>query len=89
LLIGCLGYLLRWAGAGRVSSALLASVIAALAFSTFHFLSEAFEPITFIFRTFAGMVFAGFFFLRGFGITAGTHAFFNVILSLLRLVGPS
>lgn len=89
LLIGCLVCLFRWAGAGRLSSALVASVVAAVAFSAFHLLGESFEPFTFIYRAFAGLVFAGFFFLRGFGITAGTHAFFNVILSLLNLVSSS
>lgn len=89
LLIGCVGYLFRLAGAGRVSSAVVASIVAAVAFSTFHLVSEPFEPFTFIFRTFAGLVFAGFFFLRGFGITTGTHASFNVIRSLLVLFGLS
>ena len=89
VLIGCVSYLFRCAGAGRVSSGVVASVVAAVAFSTFHLVSEPFEPFAFMFRTFAGLVFAGFFFLRGFGITTGTHAFFNVILSLLSLVRAS
>ena len=89
LLIGSVSYLFRLAGAGRVSSAVVASIVAAVAFSTFHLVSEPFEPFVFIFRTFAGLVFAGFFFLRGLGITTGTHASFNVVLSLLCLVRPS
>ena len=92
LLLGCLCYLLRWAGAGRVSSALVASGLSAVVFSAFHMVGEGYEALQaprFIFRTFAGLLFASFFFLRGFGITATTHIFFNVILSLLSLVGPS
>ena len=60
----------------------------AVAFSAFHLVSEPFEPFTFVFRTFAGLVLAAFFFLRGFGITTTTHSLFNVILVLLIRFGP-
>jgi membrane protease YdiL (CAAX protease family) len=92
LLIGCLMYLLRWARAGRVSSAVLASLLAAVTWSLFHMVGEetkALVPLVFLVRSSAGLVFAGLFFGRGFGITTATHAFFNVILILLNLVGPS
>jgi len=89
LLIGFLSYLLRLAKAGRLSSAVVASLVAAVAFSAFHLVSEPFEPFTFVFRIFAGLVLAAFFFLRGFGITTATHSLFNVILVLLlRLWSP-
>lgn len=90
LLMGSVRRLLRWARAGRMSSAAVSALVAAVAFSAFHMLGEegleALTPYNFVFRTFAGLVFAGFFYLRGFGITTGTHALFNVTLSLLGLV---
>jgi membrane protease YdiL (CAAX protease family) len=93
LLIGCLMYLLRWARAGRVSSAVLASLLAAVTWSLFHMVGEegweALAPLTFLVRASAGLVFAGLFFGRGFGITTATHAFFNVIPIALNLVRPS
>ena len=93
LLIGCLTYLLRWARAGRVSSAVVASLVAAVTWSLFHMVGEegweALAPLTFLVRASAGLVFAGLFFGRGFGVTTATHALFNVIRILLDLVGPS
>jgi membrane protease YdiL (CAAX protease family) len=93
VLIGCLLYLLRWARAGRVSSAVFASLLAAVTWSLFHVVGEegwgALAPLPFLVRSSAGLVFAGLFFGRGFGITTATHAFFNVIPILLRLVWPS
>jgi hypothetical protein len=38
----------------------------------------------FIFRTAAGVYFAALFAVRGFGITAGTHAFYDIIATLLN-----
>lgn len=75
------------------TSITLAVVIAALLFSAHHHLfllngrfviGEAFSWPAFLFRTAAGLYFAALFALRGFGITAGTHAFHNVIAALLN-----
>jgi len=88
LLIGSLRYLLRLAKAGRISSAVVASVVAAVAFSMFHLVAEDFRPFVFMFRAFVGLVFAAFFFLLGFGITTATHSLFNAILVLLTRFGP-
>jgi len=93
LLMGCVCWLLRRAGAGRVSSAAVSALVAAVGFSAFHMLGEegleALRPQRFLFRTFAGLVFAGSFYLRGFGITTGTHALFNVIRVLLGALEAS
>ena len=46
-----------------------------------------FDPFTwpkFIFRTLAGVYFAGLFTFRGFGITAGTHAFYDILVALMK-----
>ena len=39
----------------------------------------------FVFRTLAGMFFAGLFFLRGFGITVGAHAAYDVIVGAVLI----
>ncbi len=56
--------------------------ISALAFSGYHYLSplEPFNFRSFAFRTVAGAYFGGVFLLRGFGITAGTHAAYDVLI---------
>jgi membrane protease YdiL (CAAX protease family) len=70
----------------RKNSIILSVLISALLFSLHHhvdFLSgqaNAADPFTlgrFAFRTIAGIYFAVLFAIRGFGITAGTHAFRN------------
>jgi hypothetical protein len=45
-----------------------------------------FSWTAFGFRTLAGVYFAGLFALRGFGITAGTHAFYDIIATCLNTV---
>ena len=70
------------------NSIVLSVLISAALFSAHHhidFLSgqpNAIDPFNlteFIFRTIAGIYFAALFAIRGFGITAGTHAFYNII----------
>lgn len=62
-------------------------LISALMFSGYHYLgSEPFHMQTFVFRTAAGIYFGGLFVLRGFGITAGCHAFYDLIVVLLPLL---
>ena len=47
-------------------------------------MGEAFSPTKFIFRAMAGVYFAIIFALRGFGVAAGTHAFYDIIAALLN-----
>jgi membrane protease YdiL (CAAX protease family) len=63
-------------------------LISAALFSAHHhvdFLSgrpneaDPFNMTEFVFRALAGIYFAALFAIRGFGITAGTHAFYNII----------
>jgi len=44
----------------------------------------------FVFRTVAGVYFAGLFAARGFGITAGAHAFYDIIATIMNILffGP-
>jgi len=66
----------------------LSVLVSAALFSAHHhvdFLSgrpnraDPFNMTEFVFRTLAGIYFAALFAVRGFGITAGTHAFYNII----------
>lgn len=61
----------------------VAVVVGALVFSAFHYigpLGDAFELSSFLFRTVAGLAFSGLYVMRGFGITAWTHALYDVFL---------
>src|SRR5580765_2711677 len=58
-------------------------------FAGYHYLgSERFVWQTFAFRTAAGLYFGAIFVFRGFGITAGSHAAYDVLIVLLRLLLP-
>ncbi len=70
------------------NSIVLAVVISAALFSAHHHIdfvsgrpndADPFNVTKFVFRTIAGIYFAALYAIRGFGITAGTHAFYNII----------
>lgn len=72
----------RWS---RASSSAFAIIVAALIFSAFHYLGPYGEPVrlgSFTFRTIAGLLFSGLYVSRGFGITAWTHALYDVFLAM-------
>ena len=72
------GWSSRWAG-------VFAVVVGALIFSWFHYVGpygDAFALGSFTFRAIAGVLFSGLYLLRGFGITAWSHALYDVFLSL-------
>jgi hypothetical protein len=61
--------------------------LSAVLFSSYHYLgSEPFHIQTFIFRTAAGLYFGAVFVLRGFGVTAGCHAFYDILVVLLPVI---
>ena len=73
---------------GHKISIILSVLISAALFSAYHHIvylegqfvqSSPFNWLEFGFRTIAGIYFAVLFAIRGFGITAGTHAFYNII----------
>jgi hypothetical protein len=74
--------LFRWHGT-RV--AMVAAITAALIFAAFHYIGpygEALALGSFTYRIVAGLLFSGLYVLRGFGITAWTHALYDVFLAL-------
>ncbi|HSV16001.1 MAG TPA: CPBP family intramembrane glutamic endopeptidase [Tepidisphaeraceae bacterium] len=70
----------------KIRAFLLMVLVSSLAFSAYHYLgSEAFEWRSFAFRTLAGIYFGIIFVWRGFGITAGAHAFYDISTFALRM----
>jgi len=82
VLVWCGRRVLGWsAGAAGV----LATVVGALVFSAFHYVGPYGDPLelpSFTFRALAGVAFSALYLLRGFGITAWTHALYDVFLTL-------
>jgi hypothetical protein len=82
---------LAWGGKRILGwSAWLAGTVAIVAsafiFSLFHYVGaygDPFELRSFTFRLIAGFAFSGLYVLRGFGITAWTHALYDVFLLVL------
>jgi hypothetical protein len=81
-------------GLSRTSSIIFAVAISAAVFSAYHHfdfrhgrlaLIAAFSWPPFMFRTIAGVYFAGLFAVRGFGITAGTHAFYDILAAAINV----
>ncbi len=73
-----LGWSRRGAGA-------FAAIVGALIFSAFHYVGpfgDHFQIQSFAFRAFSGLAFSGLYLLRGFGITAWTHALYDAFLLL-------
>ena len=61
-------------------------LLSAVLFSAAHYVGlhgESFELYSFTFRTVAGVFFGILFLLRGFGISAGTHAMYDVLVGLV------
>jgi membrane protease YdiL (CAAX protease family) len=60
---------------------ILMVLISGILFSLYHYLGpEAFSWKTCLFRTLAGIYFGGIFICRGFGVTAGCHAIYDIII---------
>ena len=66
-------------------SSLWIVVLSAVAFAGYHYLSPAehFQWRSFMFRTAAGAYFGLLFLLRGFGVTAGSHAAYDILILFL------
>jgi hypothetical protein len=72
---------LRLVGFGQLIAGAVAVVVGALLFSAFHYIGPFGEPLrleSFVFRTLAGLAFSALYLTRGFGITAWTHALYDV-----------
>lgn len=86
ILVGGLAAGFRWLLPGRSIAGILAAVIGALVFSGFHYVGEygdTLELASFTYRAVAGLVFSGLYLTRGFGITAWTHALYDVYVMVL------
>ena len=86
VLVGLLAWgatkLLGWR---PLNAGIAATVLGALIFSAFHYIGpfgDRLDVFSFVFRTIAGLFFSGLYLLRGFGITAWTHALYDVFLLL-------
>ena len=72
--------------AGPFAAAVWGVVGSSLLFSLAHYvgpLGDVFDPYSFTFRFLAGVFFAVLFELRGFGIAAGSHAAYDMLVGLL------
>jgi membrane protease YdiL (CAAX protease family) len=73
-------------GFSTVSAACWAVVTSSLLFSAAHYvgpLGDSFAIYSFTFRFLAGLFFALLFSIRGFGVAAGTHAVYDILVGLL------
>lgn len=62
-------------------------LISGVVFSLYHYWgSESFQTQTFVFRSLAGCYFGGIMLTRGFGVTVGCHASYDILISLLRVL---
>jgi len=82
-------------GVGHKNAVVLSVLISAALFSAHHHIVFVDRQLMlvdqpgwgkFIFRTMAGVYFAGLFAARGFGITAGTHAFYDIIATIINAI---
>jgi hypothetical protein len=78
--------LLRAVSIPRRPALLLAVLTTSILFSLAHYVGPAADQLTlfsFVFRATAGVFFALLFVLRGFGITVGSHAAYDLIVGIL------
>ena len=86
LLLPAIGWVFARCGMAETRAAMAGLVISSLLFSAAHYvgpLGDVFDPYSFTFRTIAGLFFAGLFLGRGFGIAAGTHAVYDMLVGLV------
>lgn len=73
-------------GTSRRASLTIAVVVSAVLFSLAHYVGPYGDPLqlaSFTFRFIAGLAFSALFALRGFGITAWTHALYDVYVGMI------
>lgn len=87
LLVGALAAIgVRLLGWTPRVAGVVACVLGALIFSAFHYVGaygDDFQLGSFTFRFLAGLVFSALYLTRGFGITAWTHALYDVYVTVL------
>lgn len=86
ILLPVVVWVLERAGLSTVAAACWSMILTSLLFSAAHYvgpLGDTFELYSFTFRTLAGIFFATLFVVRGFGIAAGAHAAYDMLVGLL------
>lgn len=86
LLLPALVWVFERLGFSAVAAACSGLVASSLLFSAAHYvgpLGDSFTIYSFTFRFLAGMFFAVLFLMRGFGIAAGTHAAYDILVGLV------
>ena len=81
-LAGLMRNIFRW---GDTAAWVFAVIAGALIFSAFHYIGpygDNFGVASFTFRAVAGVLFSGLYVMRGFGVTAWTHALYDVFLAV-------
>jgi hypothetical protein len=76
---------LKLLGFARLTAGVIAVIVGALLFSAFHYVGPLGDPFrldSFVFRALAGVAFSALYLTRGFGITAWTHALYDVAVML-------
>ncbi|MGH7646046.1 MAG: CPBP family intramembrane glutamic endopeptidase [Gemmatimonadales bacterium] len=84
VLVGLLAFAARQlVGWKPVPAAVAATIVGALLFSAFHYIGPYGDPLelySFVYRMLAGVFFSALYLARGFGITAWTHALYDVLV---------
>jgi membrane protease YdiL (CAAX protease family) len=82
-LILLLTRLLNWK---RTRASITAAVAGSLLFALFHYVgpaADAFTADSFLQRTLGGLYFSALFVTRGFGVTASSHALYDILIGLM------
>jgi hypothetical protein len=86
ILVGGIAAAMRWLIGGELIPGVIAAVAGALIFSAFHYVGQygdQWQLSSFVYRALAGLAFSALYLTRGFGITAWTHALYDVYVMLL------
>ena len=81
LLINLLFLLFNYIFKNKVTTAVISVLAASFLFSLSHYIgsmADSWELYSFMFRWIAGMIFTVLYFIRGFAITAYTHALYDI-----------
>jgi hypothetical protein len=88
LVVGALAWIgIKGLGWKKSVAGTVAVVVGALLFAGFHYIgpgSDRFELYSFVFRSIGGVFFSALFLVRGFGITAWTHALYDILVMVVQ-----
>ena len=81
ILLNLIFFLLNYIFKNKVTTAVISVLAASFLFSLSHYIgsmADSWELYSFMFRWIAGMIFTVLYFIRGFAITAYTHALYDI-----------